>query len=239
MSFDFTGQVVMVCGATGALGHVVAKRFAEAGANLALLARNSDLLAQQFPEAALNPQHLLSESVDVHHPDQIKRFVETALARWGRIDAMVNTIGGFKAGPPVYETPLADWDFMLDLNARSAFALSQAVAPAMIHQGYGSIVHTSGRAGLSAFAGGAGYCAAKSAVIRLTEALSAELRDSGIRVNCVLPGTIDTPDNRAARPDADRSRWVEPDALAEVIMFLCSPAARAIHGAAIPVFGLG
>lgn len=138
----------------------------------------------------------------------------------------MNTVGGFTAGPPVHETPLEDWDAMLAMNLRTAFLVSRAIAPLLIRSGGGAIVHVSGRAGLTGFAGGAGYCAAKAGVIRLTETLSAELKEHGVNVNCILPGTIDTPSNRAARPDADFSRWVAPEALGEVIMFLCSPTAR-------------
>ncbi|MDW8107855.1 MAG: SDR family oxidoreductase, partial [Armatimonadota bacterium] len=142
------------------------------------------------------------------------------------------------AGPPVHETPVEAWEQMLSMNLHTAFLVSRATVPLLLRAGGGAIVHISGRAGLAGFAGGAGYCVAKAGVIRLTEVLAAELKEHGVNVNCALPGTIDTPANRAARPDADFERWVPPEAIGEVIMFLCSPAARAIHGAAIPVYGL-
>lgn len=238
VSFDFSGKIVLITGATGALGRVVARQFHQAGATLALCAREEALLTQLFADLALDPQHLLQGGIDLRQPDDCDRLAQAVEDCFGRLDALVNTVGGFTAGPPVHETPLEDWESMLDMNLRTAFLVSRAIAPILIRSGGGAIVHVSGRAGLAGFGGGAGYCAAKAGVIRLTESLSAELREYGINVNCVLPGTIDTPSNRAARPDADFSRWVTPEALGEVMMFLCSPAARAIHGAAIPVYGL-
>lgn len=238
VSFDFTGKVVLITGATGALGQVVARQFQGAGATLALCAREDAPLHQQFADLALDPQHLLVGGIDLSQPDDCARLAQAVEERFGRLDALVNTVGGFTAGPPVHETPLEAWDAMLTMNLRTAFLVSRAIAPLLIRSGGGAMVHVSGRAGLTGFAGGAGYCAAKAGVIRLTETLSAELKEQGINVNCVLPGTLDTPNNRAARPDADFSRWVTPEALSEVMLFLCSPAARAIHGAAIPVYGL-
>lgn len=238
LSFDFTGKVVLITGATGALGRVVARQFQGAGAMLALCAREDAPLHQLFADLALDPQHLLVGGVDLSQPDDCERLAQAVEERFGRLDALVNTVGGFTAGPSVHETPLEAWDTMLTMNLRTAFLVSRAIVPLLIRSGGGAMVHISGRAGLAGFAGGAGYCAAKAGVIRLTEALSEELKEQGINVNCVLPGTIDTPNNRAARPDADFSRWVSPESLGEVILFLCSPAARAIHGAAIPVYGL-
>ena len=125
----------------------------------------------------------------------------------------------------------------MDLNARTLVHVAHAVVPGMCERGSGKIVTVGAAAAARGAAHMGAYCAAKSALIRLTEAMSAELKDQGINVNCVLPSIIDTPDNRSAMPDADASRWVAPQALAEVIAFLGSDGARAIHGAAIPVTG--
>jgi NAD(P)-dependent dehydrogenase (short-subunit alcohol dehydrogenase family) len=118
-------------------------------------------------------------------------------------------------------------------------SIAQALVPHLVQQGGGSIVTVGATAAAKGAARMGAYGASKSALIRLTEAMAAELKDHRIRVNCVLPSIIDTPDNRAAMPESDASRWVAPQALAEVIAFLCSDAARAIHGAAIPVTGFG
>ena len=141
-------------------------------------------------------------------------------------------------GPPVHETSDELWQSMLDLNARTVMAMARAVVPQMIAAGSGKIVNVAAMAALGGKAGMGAYSASKSVTVRLTESMSAELREHGINVNCVMPSIIDTPQNRAAMPDADPQRWVAPEALAEVIVFLASDAARAIHGAAVPVVGL-
>jgi NAD(P)-dependent dehydrogenase (short-subunit alcohol dehydrogenase family) len=137
----------------------------------------------------------------------------------------------------VHATSDADWDFLFGLNARSVLHTARAVVPRMIAAGGGRIVNVAANAGLKGAAMMGAYCASKDAVVRMTEAMSAELRDHNINVNCVLPSIIDTPENRGAMPDADPARWVAPEALADVIVFLASDAARAIHGAALPVTG--
>jgi NAD(P)-dependent dehydrogenase (short-subunit alcohol dehydrogenase family) len=164
--------------------------------------------------------------------------VARALPAGARIDILCNIAGGFRMGHPVHETPDETWDLMLGLNAKSVVHCARAVVPGMLGAGHGKIVNIAALAGLSGKANMGAYSASKSAVIRLTESMSAELRDKGINVNCILPSTIDTPQNRADMPKADPRRWVAPEALADVVLFLASDAARAIHGAAIPVNGL-
>jgi NAD(P)-dependent dehydrogenase (short-subunit alcohol dehydrogenase family) len=235
--FDFSGKVVIVTGSSGNLGSAVARAFLTAGANLVLVDRAADRLRENFPEIAASPDHLLAEA-DLINPAAVQNMVGAAVERFGRIDALANTVGGYRAGTPLHETPLDTLDFMLDLNARTVFILGQALAPQMIQQGYGKIVTVAARAGLEGKKNMAAYSAAKSAAIRLTESMSAELKAFGINVNCVLPGTIDTPQNRAEMPNADFGKWVSPQALADAILFLASDAARAIHGVALPVYGL-
>ncbi len=235
--FDFSEHVVMVGGASGNLGQAVARAFHGAGANLVLLDRKPDRLPGLFPELAGSQDHLLLGSVDVTDAESVEGAVETALERFGRIDVLANTVGGYRAGTPVHETPLETLDFMLTLNARSAFVLSRAVVPHMLERGSGKIVHVAARAALKGAGKAAAYSISKSAVVRLVESMAAELRHKGINVNCVLPGTIDTPQNRQAMPKADHSRWVPPEAIADVILFLASDAARSVNGAAVPTYG--
>jgi NAD(P)-dependent dehydrogenase (short-subunit alcohol dehydrogenase family) len=166
-------------------------------------------------------------------------LVERVIAHFGRVDILANIAGGFAMGPPVHETEDKDWDFMMDLNARSVFNTCRAAVPHMIARGSGRIVNVSARAAREGKAHMAPYCASKAAVITLTESLAAELKDHGINANCILPGTIDTPQNRAAMPDADVSRWVPTAALADVILFLASNASAYVTGAAVPVYGRG
>ena len=237
-TFDFTNQVVVVTGASGNLGGSVARAFMQAGAKLVLVDRSVGKIPALFPELSNSPDHFLAEGVDLTDAAAVLQMADQVAERYGRIDALVNTAGGYRGGKPLHETSLETWDFLVNLNARTILIACQAAIPHMLRQGSGKIVSVSARAALAGSANQAAYSAAKSAVVRLTEAMAAELRTSGINVNCILPGTIDTPQNRAERPDADFSRWVSPEALADVILFLASPAARAIHGAAIPVYGL-
>ena len=236
--FDFSDRVVMVTGAAGNLGTAVARAFQNAGARLVLVDRSPDRLPQMFPDLANQAEHFLASSVDLTDAESVGVMVVEALKRQGRIDVLVNAAGGYRAGTPVHETPPEQWDFLFDLNARTAFNASRAVIPVMLQQGSGKIVNVAARAGLSGGANSALYSASKSAVLRLTESMAAELKNRGMNVNCVLPGTIDTPQNRESMLKADTSRWVTPEALADVILFLASDAARVVHGAAIPVYGL-
>ena len=237
--FDLTDRVIIVTGAAGVLGQAVARAFHNAHARLALVDRHSDRLQQLYPEWADLPDIYMATSVDLTDPDAVERMVETTLERFGRIDVLANTVGGYRAGTRVHETPLEMWDFLLDLNARTAFIVSRAVVPAMLQRKSGRIIHVSSRAALEGTARHVAQSVSKSAVVRLTESLSAELKRSGINANCILPGTIDTPQNRQDMPDAKTDRWVQPEAIADVFLFLASDAARAVTGAAIPVYGTG
>lgn len=235
--FDFSNRVVMVTGASGNLGAAVALGFIAAGAHLVLADRAADRLPELFPELVGSAEHLLCGEVDAMDPDSVQYEVNRALERFGRIDVLANTIGGYRAGDPTHETSLKTWDFMLNLNARTAFVLSRAVIPSMLQQGFGRVVHTAARAGLAGTANHSAYNASKSVVIRLVESMSAEYKTYGINVNCVLPGTIDTPENRKAMPDADFSKWVAPESIADAFLFLSSDAASAVTGVALPVYG--
>lgn len=238
MAFDFSGQVVMITGATGNLGEATARAFWAAGARLVLIDRKSGRLAQAFPELAGSPDHFLADGTDAGDLAAMRQVVAGSLDRFGRLDVLVNTVGGFRGGPPLHETPLENWDYLMGLNARTVFVACQAAVPPMLSRHSGKIVNVAARAALAGSAGLGAYSASKSAILRLTESLAAELKGEGINANCVLPGTIDTPQNRKNNPQADFSRWVSPQAIAEVILFLASDAGRAIHGAAIPVYGL-
>jgi NAD(P)-dependent dehydrogenase (short-subunit alcohol dehydrogenase family) len=232
---SFKGQTVVITGAAGNLGQAVAAAFAATGANLVLLDLNEASLAKVATKGA---GHVLRELVDLGDPPSIESAVAAIIARFGRIDALCNLAGGFHMGETVHETPADKCNFMMELNAGSVLRMAQAVVPHMLKAGGGRIVNIGANSALGGKAEMGAYVASKSAVIRLTETMAAELRGHNINVNCVLPSIIDTPQNRAAMPKADPAKWVAPEALADVLLFLCSPAARAIHGAAIPVVGL-
>lgn len=235
--FDFSDHVVVVTGAAGNLGRAVSEAFLAAEARLALVDRHPDRLKTLYPELARSNDHLLITGIDLTHAESVDSMVAVAVEYFGRIDVLANIAGGYRAGTPVHETSPDAWDFMFNLNARTAFLASRAVVPHMLRQGSGKIIHVAARGALAGGRNAAAYSAAKAAVVRLTESMAAELKSQGINVNCVLPGTIDTPQNREAMPKADPSKWVQPEAIADVVLFLASDAARAVHGAAIPVYG--
>jgi NAD(P)-dependent dehydrogenase (short-subunit alcohol dehydrogenase family) len=226
----FADRTVMITGASGNLGRAVARAFAQLGARLVLL----DLKRNEVEESDTR----LFLETNLFDADSVEVVVKRALERFGRIDVLCNIAGGFRMGPPVHETTDAEWDFLFDINARSVVYTARAVVPHMVKAGGGRIVNVGAFAAQRGAAAMGAYVASKSAVIRLTETMAAELRDKHINVNCVLPTVIDTPENRAAMPEADPRRWVAPQDLAAVIVFLASDAARAVHGAALPVAGL-
>lgn len=231
---SFTDRTVMITGAAGRLGHAVAAAFADRGAHLVLLDRDAESLEESF---GADPRCLLV-TADLLEVAQCQAALTAAVQRFSRVDALCHLAGGFRMGEAVHETHAATWNFLFDINARTLLNIAHAVVPHMIAAGGGHIVTVGALAAQKGMARMGAYCAAKSSVIRLTEAMSAELRERNINVNCVLPSIIDTPENRAAMPDADPARWVSPQALAEAIAFLASDAARAIHGATLPVTGL-
>ena len=223
-------RTVVITGAAGNLGGAVASAFAQAGDNLVLL----DLRAGALPES----ERQLYIATDLLDAQSVHAAVDKAVQRFKRIDVLCNIAGGFRMGSPVHATADKDWDFLFGVNARSVLNMSRAVVPLMLKAGSGKIVNVGAYAAQKGAAQMGAYVAAKSAVIRLTETMAAELREKNLNVNCVLPTIIDTPENRKAMPNADPKRWVAPAALADVILFLASDAARAIHGAALPVTGL-
>ena len=235
--FNFTNQVIMITGASGNLGAAAARTFYESSGRLALVDRHVDLVQKAFPDLVDSPDCFMTSCADLTNPDDVAQTITATIDHFGRIDALVNTVGGYRAGTPLHETPISTWNFMMDLNARTVFIITQAIVPHMIRQGSGKIVHLAARPGLQGRANMSAYSASKAAVIRLIESASAEVKDQGININCILPGTLDTPQNRTATPDADFSRWVTTESLAQVILFLCSEASLDIHGAAIPVYG--
>lgn len=239
MMFDFSDRIVIVTGAAGNLGAAVARSFQASAATLILVDRAPDRLQRLFPDLVDSPDHLMATSVDLTDAEAVEAMAKRAVARFGRVDVLVNTAGGFRAGTLVHETPFETWDFMLNLNARTVFIASRAVIPHMLRQASGKIVNVAARAALKGGAKMAAYSVSKSAVVRLTESMAAELKKDGLNVNCVLPGTIDTPQNRRAMPNANYDRWVKPTAIASVILFLASDAASAVNGAALPVYGKG
>lgn len=232
-----TDNVVVITGAVGNLGFATAQAFQRAGHKTVLVDRSPDRLKKVFTDLPTSPEHLLLGGVDLSSPAAVEKLAADTIAHFGRIDVLVHTVGAWGGGKPAHEEDLATWDVLFNVNLHTTLHCCRAVIPQMLKQQHGRIINVASRDGLMGSAGYAAYSASKSAVLRLTESLADELKCSNINVNCIMPGTIDTPQNRAAMPDADFSKWVEPSALADVILFLGSDASRAVNGAAIPVYG--
>jgi len=233
VQFDFHDQVAIITGGTGNLGSAVVRAFKAAGAHIAAPDRSTGKAHEVLAEIMGSEEHLVAEGVDVTNPDHMEQLARDVAARFGKIDILVNTVGGFKAGSPLHETPLENWDFLMNLNARSVFITCRAVLPYMLQRGRGKIVNIGSHSALSAHGNDGIYSAAKSAVLRLTESMAVEYKNQGIQVNAVLPSALTSP----ADLQADPTRGVTTDSVAQVILFLCSDAGSIINGAAIPAYG--
>src|SRR3954464_6288772 len=227
-------RTVIVTGAAGNLGKAVVKAFADLGANLVLVDKRERL------EKAFGPEndHQSFAPANLVEMAEATAMAQAALARFGRIDVLCNIAGGFRMGETVHETSEENWNFLFDINTRTLLHAARAVVPHMLSARGGKIVNVGAFSAQKGVAQMGAYTASKSTVIRMTEAMAAELREKNINVNCVLPTIIDTPENRSAMPKANPAKWVAPADLASVIVFLASDAARAVHGAAVPVTAL-
>src|SRR5579862_3594201 len=230
-------SVVLVAGGTGGLGRAVSLTFLEEGARVVVSHRKQEELDALKKLAASNASRLEGYSVDVTDEAAVGKFVEEIVARHGRLDAMVNTVGGYVGGVKLWELDTKLFDQMLALNLRSGYALSRAAVRVMLKQGGGAIVNVAAKAAIDHGAGAAAYAASKAAAVAMMDSLAEDLKGTGIRVNSVLPSIIDTEINRKAMPKADFAKWPKPEEIARVIVFLCSDDAKVIHGAAVPVFG--
>jgi NAD(P)-dependent dehydrogenase (short-subunit alcohol dehydrogenase family) len=220
-------MAVLVAGGTGALGTAVVRE---------LIATGYSVVATWIvPEERERLSSLAVELVEADLFDA--RAAERAVAAVDDLEAVVNLVGGFSAGPRVHETDPEDFERMIRLNLTPAFMLARAAMPRMVERGRGAFVGVSARPALRPFPGAAGYVTGKAAVLAFIQALDADYRDDGIRCNAILPSVIDTPANRAAQPDADWSRWVPPEGIAKVVRFLVSEDSSPTSGAAIPVYG--
>ena len=219
--------VVVITGAAGALGSATSRVFQEAGYRLVQIDRVAACLGGSCGD-------VIVETAELSDRGAIGAIRDRALAAFGRIDALCNVAGGFAMGDPVHRLDMTVWQNLMAGNVESILTTASVFVPSLI-DARGSVVNVAALGGLRGRAGMSAYGVAKSAVMRLTESMAEELACEGVRVNAVLPGTIDTPANRAAMPAADRSLWVEPEAIAEVMLFLCSSRARAISGALLPV----
>ena len=217
--------VVLITGATGGLGQAVTLEFSKAGATIVVVERQS---SKHLPEG------VHSVKADVTQETDVQQLVTEARTKYGRIDCMINLVGGFALGR-LTETNPAEWSKMLTLNLTSAFLLSRAVVPTMTEQGSGRVIHIGARAALDPFPGAAAYLISKSGLAAMIRILALELAGSGVNVNGVFPTIIDTPINRQNMPDADFTKWVNPETIGQLLVFLASEEASSINGALIPI----
>ena len=235
---NFHDKIVLVAGGTGGLGREVTLAFLESGSKVVVTYQD----AEQFASVNTAAQKMGSAApvgvnVDVTDAQAVERSVAEIVAKNGRLDILVNTVGGYAGGAKLWEVDPRTYDKMLQLNLKAGFVLARAVVPQMIRQNRGWIVNIASKAALDHAAGGALYAASKAAALAMMDSLAADVKPFNINVNSVLPSIIDTAANRKAMPDADFSKWPKPEEIARVILFLCSEEARVIHGAAIPVYG--
>jgi len=235
---NFHDKLVLVTGGTGGLGREVTMAFLEAGARVLVTYRRAEELAALVSSAErIGAKPPEGAAVDVTDLAAVEQFVAGTVKKFGRIDVLVNAVGGYAGGTNLWEVDPRVYDQMLQLNLKAGFALARAVVPVMIRQNRGWIVNVASKAAVDHGAGGALYAASKSGALALFDSLAAEVKAYNINVNSVLPSIIDTAANRAAMPQADFSKWPKPEEIARVILFLCSEEALVIHGAAIPVYG--
>lgn len=233
----FAAKVVLVAGGAGGLGRAVSLAFLHEGAIVVVPFRRQsemDALARLAGDAAAS---LEGHAVDLSDTAAVSSLVQGVLARHGRLDVLVNAVGAWAGGAKFWQADAGEFDRMLDLNLRSGYTLLRAALPPMLQQGRGAIVNVASRAAVDHAGSAAGYVSSKAAAVAMIDSLAADLKGSGVRANSILPGIIDTEANRRAMPAADFATWPKPEAIARVILFLCSEDAALINGAAIPVYG--
>jgi NAD(P)-dependent dehydrogenase (short-subunit alcohol dehydrogenase family) len=235
MPYNFSGQVILVAGGTGGLGRSVSIAFLDAGATVAVTYRHAEEFDALRSAAGANAARLEGHAVDVMDETAVKDLVGGLVGRHGRLDAMVNAVGGYDAGAPLWEMETGVLDKMLSLNLRSGYLLARAGVPAMLKQGHGALVNVAATAAFNHMPAAGAYVASKAAAVAMIDSLAADLKGSGVRANSICPSIIDTEANRKAMPDADHSKWPKPAEIARVVLFLCSEDAKLVHGAAIPV----
>lgn len=224
------GKVTLITGAKGGLGSFVTEAFLAAGARVVGVSRSIKQADFAHPEFLAMPAELSSG-------DAARQLTSQVVGRFGRIDSLVHVMGGFAGGQSVADTDDATMEQMLDVNFRAAFFMARAVLPQMRQQGSGRILAVASRQGVEPGAMVGAYSASKAALVALIRVIALENKDRGISANSVLPGTMDTPANRAGDPAADRSQWVQPSQVAALLVHLASDAAAQITGAAIPIYG--
>ena len=219
------------------MGRAVSLAFLEQGWTVAVTYRRREEWNSLQSAAGASKDRLQGYGVDVTDETAVSGLIDSVAIKHGRIDALVNTVGGYAGGVRLWELDTKVFEQMLALNLRSGFMLSRAVVPVMLKQDSGSIVNVAAKAAFDHASGAAAYAASKAAAVAMMDSLAADLKGTGVRVNSILPSIIDTEANRKAMPKSDFAKWPKPEDIARVILFLCSDDAKVVHGAALPVYG--
>lgn len=231
VQFDFSDDVVLVTGASGALGSAVAEAFDAAGATVC----GADIVAPDDEDALLDPDTVEYYQGDFTDETDVERVIEEIRSEHGRLDALANIAGTWRGGDPIHETDADLFDMLFDVNLKTMFLASKHALP-HLQEAEGAIVSVSARSSLKGGEGDSIYRASKAGVRLLTESIAEENKGT-VRANAIMPSVIDTPMNREMMPDADHEAWVDPEDIARVVLFLCSDASAVTSGAAVPVYG--
>jgi NAD(P)-dependent dehydrogenase (short-subunit alcohol dehydrogenase family) len=236
---SLNGKVAIITGATGSLGRVVVKTLLDQGATVFTTYRSEDKQNKLDEFVREVGSKLTSVQADVTSESSVQALFQKVIDKHGRVDILLNLVGAHTGGSEIANTKESDWDYMMDVNLKSAFLCSKTALPIMIGQNYGKIVSVSARtAAEKRFRSKSGaYAVSKAGIIVLTETIAEEVKKYDINVNCIMPSTIDTPGNRRSFPDGDFSKWVKPEQIAKVILFLVSDDSKTISGASVPVYG--
>jgi NAD(P)-dependent dehydrogenase (short-subunit alcohol dehydrogenase family) len=237
MTEGFAEKVVLVAGGTGGLGKAVSLAFLQAQGKVVVTYRSEEEFVALKVAAGESASSLAGYAVDVTDESATLELVRKILALHGKVDALVNTVGGYAGGIRLWELETKVFDHMLALNLRSGYSLTRAVVPAMLGQKHGAIVNVAAKAAVDHGGGASAYAASKAAAVALMDCLAEDVKGTGVRVNTILPSIIDTAANRRAMPGAAFDRWPKPEDIARVVLFLCSDDSKVIHGASIPVYG--
>ncbi len=247
MDYSFQGQIILVTGGTGALGTKVIECFAKYLPKAIVVTYRSET-ERSNTERVLNIQTSKKDidnsrtkiefiQTELTDSEDVENLVGILIEKYGQVHVLANIVGGYFGGKTVDETPEVEWDRMMDMNLKSAFFISKYILISMKKHQFGKIVHVASVAGIKANGRDAAYASSKAGLIRLVESVKEEVKEFNVNVNCILPTIIDTHANRVAMPSADFSKWIPPENLAKVIVFLCSDESKAINGEAIKTSG--
>ncbi len=234
---NFHNTTAIITGGTGALGSVVAEKFFDAGANIAIPLHSKQSTGRLSDRVIQSVDRCTLMQADLSVEEDVKSFIHHVLGKFGSIGILANIAGGYAGGTSIVETPLDQWDSMMTKNLRTTFLMSREVLKPMIARGAGRVVNIAAMPALASGVRKAAYAISKRGVVALTETLAEETKASGVTVNAIAPSIILTDDNKQSMPNADFSKWVTTDEIAELILFLCSERARSISGNVVRIFG--